>query len=416
MNNPSAAYWKLRASQRMASYHRSGDKTIAIVSNAYDKAASDIRLEMDKIFKTYATNGKVDPKIAKKILNEKISDTEWNRIKSQINSIQDPDIKRQMLMKLNAPAYRARLTRLQALQEDVYIKSKVLADVEIKQSKLGYVKTINDGYYRAMYDTQHGLGIGFNFAQMPNSTIQEILMNPWSGQHFSARVWGNTDILAANLTNILTSGFMSGASRKQMTDQLMAVTDSGKFAASRLIRTEYTYMANQAEHAAYKAADIEEYMFVATLDKRTSPPCRRADRKVFAVKDGMPGKNMPPLHTFCRSTTIAYFGEENLSKIQRRARDPVTGQNELVPANMSYEKWYNERVIGKYGHDKIAMIEKQTMNRTSDKQLYKSYKEHLGKEAPLTFYNFTEMKYGSTESYNQLKEKMRNIKRKPNNP
>lgn len=342
MNNPSAAYWKLRASQRMASYHRSGDKTVNIVSNAYDKAASDIRLEMDKIFKTYATNGKVDPKIAKKILNEKISDKEWNLIKQQINTIKDPDIRRQMLMKLNAPAYRARLTRLQALHEDVYIKSKVLADVEIKQSKLGYVRTIYDAYYKTMYDTQHGLGIGFNFAQMPNYTIQEILMNPWSGQHFSARVWGNTDVLAANLNNILTSGFMSGASRKQMSDQLMAVTDSGKFAANRLIRTEYTYMANQAEHAAYKAADIEQYMFVATLDKKTSIPCRKTDRKVFKVKDGVPGKNMPPLHTWCRSTTIAYFGQETLEGIQRRARDPETGKTMLVPANMSYEQWQKE--------------------------------------------------------------------------
>lgn len=339
MQQPSNNYWSSRADARMAVYHRSADSTVEVITAAYDKGIQNINGEINKIFDTYAKNGVLTTEEAAKLLNEPINQAEWNAIKSKIGQIKDPLIKRRMLNQLNAPAYAARITRLQALKANTYVQSKVIADAEIRASTSGYMGTINDSYYRTMFDLQQGLGVGFTFAAMPTRTLETILKRPWSGRHYSSRVWDNTDVLADQLNEVITAGFMSGAGTGKMARDLMERMDVGKHVANRLVRTETTYMANAAEMESYDEAEINKYQFLATLDNRTSPQCQEHDGKVFNVKDAEPGKNMPPLHAYCRSTTIAYFGPETRANIQRRARDPVTGKNELVPADMTYEEW-----------------------------------------------------------------------------
>lgn len=103
-----------------------------------------------------------------------------------------------------------------------------------------------------MFDIQKGLGTGFDVAAMSSSTIEAILKNPWSGSHFSKRIWGNTDVLANKLTEIVSSGMMSGRSLDKMVKELYEMTTVGKHAAARIIRTETTYMANAAEMESYK--------------------------------------------------------------------------------------------------------------------------------------------------------------------
>ncbi|HAR6195904.1 TPA: phage head morphogenesis protein, partial [Staphylococcus pseudintermedius] len=36
--------------------------------------------------------------------------------------------------------------------------------------------------------------------------------------------------------------------------------------------------------------------------------CRHYDKKVFKVKDMVPGVNAPPMHPHCRSTTVPHVG------------------------------------------------------------------------------------------------------------
>lgn len=344
MKQRSNAYWDKRAMERMAEYHRSSDLTVLTVTNAYDKAQRDIQMSIDKIFEKFAKDGNLSIEEAKRILNEPISKAEWNEIKSKIKVIGDPRIRRQTLNRLNAPAYSARITRLEALKENAYIQSKIVADAEITASIKGYMSTIKAAYFRTMFDVQKGLGVGFEFASMPTRVIEEILKNPWSGDHFSQRIWGNTEVLAERVTEVITAGFMSGAGIDKMRNDLMQRMNVGKHVANRLIRTETTYMANASEMESYLEAEIDEYMFMATLDNKTSNICQDQDGKVYKVKDAVPGVNMPPMHVFCRSTTRAYFGPETLKNIQRRARNPKTGKNELIPASMNYKQWHEKYV------------------------------------------------------------------------
>lgn len=395
----SNSYWKDRANERMADYHKNSDETINKVNNAYDKAIEDINKEINKIFFKFQTDSGLSIEEAKALLNSKISEKELESIRAKIAYIEDKDLKQYLMAQLNAKAYNARMTRLEALKESIYINTKKAAEVELKQSELGYINNINKAYYKNIYDIQKGTGVVTEFATMPVSTIEEILKNNWSGKHYSERIWGNSEVLATKLEEVITSGLMSGKNSRRMATELAELSNYGKMAAERLVRTETTYVTNMAELESYKETDIEKYIFVATLDLRTSDECRKMDGKIIEVDKGVPGENLPPLHPWCRSTTRAYF--EGMTR-RRRARDPETCKNYIIE-DMNYDEWYQKCVVDKYGEQKAETFQNMIKNKASDKKQYAKYKEILGKDVPKSFDDFRDLKYNNNKGWNELK-------------
>lgn len=398
-------YWANRAKERMNDYHRNSDKTIRLITKAYDKAIKDIEKEIQKIFNKFAKDGELSPEEARKILNEKVSSKELDEIRGIVYTTENEEIKRYLISRLNGPAYKARMTRLEALKERVYVGCKRIADVEIQASERQHIDTINQAYYSNIFDIHKGLGIGFNVAAIPTKTIEQILKNPWSGKHFSKRIWKNTDILAEKLTEIITGGFMSGKSYYKMAKELEEYAEYGKYAAMRVVRTETTYMVNMAEIESYKECGIGKYIYVATLDLRTSKICRELDRKVFEVSKAEPGKNLPPMHPNCRCTTRSYISEEELAKIKRRARDPKTGKAYLVPGDMNYKDWYRKYVVDKYGQDQAEVMKKKILNKASDKKQCEKYKLIFGDKIPSNLDDFQELKYNNVKEWEDVKAK-----------
>lgn len=341
-------YWAKRKLERMDEYHKDNDKVIGKVLEAYQDSIKEINEQMAKILKTYSATSGMAAEEALKYLTIGESKEFIENLKKTINYITDEKLRAEMLRQINAPAYRARLTRLQAMKEKLNVECKKLADIQVRDIEKGLISTANTAYYRTMFDIQKRLGVGFSFAEIPTRQIEEILKNNWSGKHFSKRIWSNTDKLASELEHTLTKGFMTGASIQRMSKDIATKMEVGEYAATRLIRTETTYVANSAELEAYKEAEVEKIMYLATLDLRTSDICREHDHKIIPLSEAVSGENIPPLHANCRSTTIEIFDDDNLKAIKRRSRDPETGVNDTVSANMSYEDWYK-----KYVKDKV---------------------------------------------------------------
>lgn len=404
MKNRDNAYWNKRANERMASYHKDSDETIRKITSAYDKAIKDINEDINNIFYKFMKDSELSEKEIRQLLNSKISKKELDNIRAKIYGIQDEELKRYMMAQVNAETYKARITRLEALKESIYINTKLAADVEIKQSTKLYTDNINKAYYTNLFDIQKGLGICFNVAEIPLETVQEILKNKWSGEHYSKRIWRNTDVLAEKLEEVITSGLMTGKSSKKMAMELEELTDYGKFAAERIIRTETTYISNAAEVESYKECGIDKYVFLATLDLRTSKVCREHDKKIYNVKDAEAGVNLPPLHPYCRSTTIAYKDEETLKNLKRRARDPETGKTYILSSNMNYQEWYDKFVVRKHDKDKAEIFEKMIKNKSSDRKQLEKFKEVLGKESPKTLKDFQKLKYNNSSEWELVKD------------
>ena len=397
-------YWEDRANLRMSTYHKNSDETILKINNAYDKAIEEINKDINRVFYTFQSESGLSRAEAKELLNSNIPKKEFESIRSKINGIEDEELKRSLMAELNAKAYKARITRLEAIKESIRINSAKVADVQLKQGELSYINGINDAYYKTIYDIQKGVGLGFDFSPMPVNKIEEILKNNWSGRHYSERVWGNTEVLASKLEETITSGFMSGKNFRKMAKELEELGNYGKMASERLVRTETTYIANEAELESYKECDIDKYVFVATLDLRTSSMCREMDGKIIEVSKGIAGENLPPLHPWCRSTTIAYMGKEWYKNIRRRARDPETGKSYTVPGNMKYDEWYKSNVVSKYGEQKTEIFQKMIKNKASDIKQYEKYKEILEDMMPKSFEKFQDLKYNHVNKWHQLKD------------
>lgn len=335
----SDAYWKRRAEQRMYEYIQEADRVADEVGKAYLQAAGYLEAQTKKIFDTYRKGGGLSEAEARRLLNDVGNATDYDALKKAYNRVKDPDMKQVLLNQLNAPAYRARIERLQQLREDLDRKCRELYKIETKAADEHLINTAQTAYYRTMYDIQRGTGYGFGFAQISEQGVNEILRNNWSGASYSSRIWSNTQTVAELIKNELFLGVLAGKSQHEMSAAIMEKMGVGAMQARRLVRTESCYVANQAEMESYKECEIEKYRFVATLDMRTSEICASLDGKEFPVDKQQPNVNCPPMHPNCRSTTIAVFDAEIMEGMQRRAVDPETGKDIFVPADMTYEEW-----------------------------------------------------------------------------
>lgn len=396
----SKRYWAKRKLARMDEYHKDSDRVIGKVLEAYQGSIYDINEQISSILKTFTTANKMTLDEAKQYLTIPESKDFIENLKQTIDRVIDEDLKAEMLRQINTPAYRARLTRLQAMKEKLNIECKKLADIQVREIEKGLINTAHTAYYKTIFDIQQLTGIGFSFAGIPTKQIEEILKNNWSGKHFSKRIWQNTNMLASELEHTLTKGFMIGASVQRMSKDIADKMQVGEYVATRLIRTETTYVANMAELEAYKEAGVEKIMFLATLDLRTSDKCMKHDKEIITLSKAMPGKNIPPLHANCRSTTIEIFEDDNLAELERRSRDPVTGKNKTVPANTNYKDWYKENVEN---NPRALAKEKKIKNRISDKKQYEKFKEVLGNDLPKSFDKFQELKYNNSEKWDFVK-------------
>lgn len=333
-------YWIERSNQLLASMHQQSTPYVFEINKYYDKALKDLQKDINKIFQVYANNHNLTRAEAKRLLNTKISTREIEHLRREISQIANAELKKSLLAQLNANAYSARISRIEALKQSIQVHYSKVSDKQLTLSKAAYINTIRESYYMTAFNLQKGIDIGFHIAQIPTNTMKAILNTNWSGKLYGKRIQQNTNGMIDVIAKTLTSGFISGKSIPKMVKEIEELTEYGKYEAERLIRTETTFFSNQGALESYRECEIEKYIFVATLDNRTSKQCQKKDRKVYKVAKAMPGENLPPLHVFCRSTTRAYLDEKYMKNIQRRTRDPVTGKTYLV-GNMNYKEWKN---------------------------------------------------------------------------
>lgn len=339
-------YWKERADARMEEIQSGSDQVIQDIFKAYDSAIDQLNRDINRLFFRFAGKNGLTAEEAAALLREKISGAELRNIRSRMESLIDESIKEQLYRKLEASIYRARITRLEALKEDIYIQTSRMADAELKMTTARYFDIVRDEYLHNVFHCQQHLGYAYSFSQIPANTIRQILKEDWSGKHYSRRVWENSLVNGGRIEDtvkqMLLKGTLTGTNSRKMAAELNKVTNAGKYACERLIRTETTYFVSMADLEAAKRRGTKQVQFVATLDSRTSEQCREHDGNIIDIDKAVPGKTIPPLHPFCRSVIIDVI--EGLVHKVRTARDPKTGKNYKVSGSMKYSEWKKELV------------------------------------------------------------------------
>ncbi|HGK1503570.1 TPA: minor capsid protein, partial [Streptococcus pneumoniae] len=84
---------------------------------------------------------------------------------------------------------------------------------------------------------------------------------------------------------------MTGRDTRETAQTIAERFNVGQNDARRLVRTESAFFHNQMELLSYEEADIEKYIFVAVLDKRTSRICQEHDNQVYDRDKAVHGVN-----------------------------------------------------------------------------------------------------------------------------
>ena len=109
-----------------------------------------------------------------------------------------------------------------------------------------------------------------------------------------------------------------------------------------MLDSETTRVVNEAHILAMLDEGYDKYLYLATLDSRTSVKCRGLDNKVFKISERTIGVNFPPSHTNCRCITVPYDkGRKN------RVATNEDGEEIIVDAKMSYSEWLKQYEKGK---------------------------------------------------------------------
>ena len=394
------SYWENRAAWDM--YHRMEDaeQTADLLAKVYRNSSMLLTHKAKDIFEKYMTKHGLSETQAWNLLNTMQDQTSLEELLNALRNKDSDKTKQELLRELEAPAYRVRIERLQDLLRQVDTVMQEVYQQEQLFDTSFFQNLCEDTYYHSIYSIQKRTGYGFSFSNISQKQISQVLSMNWSGSHYSQRIWKNTQELSETLKQELLVSLLTGRTDRETSEVIMNRCGAGAMQARRLVRTESCFLSGELTARSYEECGIEKYRYLATLDLRTSKICRELDGKIFSMKDRKAGKNYPPMHPWCRSTTISVIDEDELRNMKRRAYNPKTGCTETVPTNMTYDQWYKKYVKG---NAQAEAEEKSVQNAASDKKQYERYREILGKDAPKRFADFQEMKYNDTEKWSFTK-------------
>ncbi|MGF7049148.1 SPP1 gp7 family putative phage head morphogenesis protein [Paenibacillus sp. DS2015] len=394
-------YWKKRSEQIARRQFIKADAFEIAQRKEYDKATKSMQRDIEVFYQRYSTNNEVTMSEARK----QLTNGELKEFKMTLEEFTEKakdNADGRWTQELNNVYYKTRVTRLEALQTQIGQHSEMLAGSrqESTEKLLGDIYT--DTYYRNIYEIHKGIGIGGSFAHVDDNGLKSVLESRLDGRNWSQRIWDDRSKVRKELQRNLSQSFIRGDSIDRTVKSVVERMNVSRSNAERLVQTESAFFAGQATMAGYKESGVvQQYEVLATLDTHTSSVCRSLDGLVFKLSEMEVNVNYPPFHARCRTTTVAYFDDdEGLG--ERIAMDP-DGSTYFVPDNMKYEDWYQKHVVDKYGKDEADIMRKKVMNKSADRKNFLKHKEVLGKDASKSFAAFQDMKYNNANEWASTK-------------
>lgn len=398
----SEEYWKEAALLREVAVQDGATFTAKEILKLYDEALDDIEAEIAKIKANFQRRFGLDNETAAYFLTQAQDEENLNSLIKALEAAPDKSAREAILEYihydgLSVRAYAARTERYKAVETLIYARMKKLAVQETNMLEKSLKNAYKESYYGLIDDTAKGLDMGINFALLNDRAIEEAVNAKWHGKRFSERIWDSTDRLAEEAQELVTKSLMSGEALNKTAIKLAESFSVSKYQATTLIHTETAHIHAKADFKAYEDLGVKEYKYLATLDYRTCELCQPLDNRVFKLSEAREGYNYPTMHPRCRCTTTI-----NTDYTSRRARNPLTGKNEIVDGDLTYSQWLDG--LSKEERQALNIARKKDDNRTADKLQHIRYKKVLGtKEVPRAFAKFQEMKYNDSEKWEFIK-------------
>ncbi len=322
----SEEYWAKRMEAQNEAQLEEGEAYFRKERAEYDKAMARIKRDTEAWYARLAKNNAVSMAEARKLLSaSELREFRWNLDEYREAIIKhggDPKWKKAIE---NARA-RIHISKLDEQKIRMRHEIEMLAAKRVKGTTDTMADIYKGGYYRSVYEVQRGKGKGVPPTQLDKRQIDRVLSKPWApdGSNFSARIWLDKTKLVAELETSLEQHIIRGEQLPTVIKNFSEKMGVSMRTAERLIRTEAAYFSGQSRLDGYRESGVERYKYVATMDHRTSEKCQGMNGKVILVSEAKAGVNYPPLHAYCRSTTIPFFGEEDSEEDEvKEPKEPV---------------------------------------------------------------------------------------------
>lgn len=413
-------YWEQRAikDKRFAT-NKTEEYINSRLKRAYTKVSKELETEIDEMYKKLDKSRALLSQSNEKLLTS----SKASEIRKLLKLLEEEKSKLENVAGLPEEIVKNIEQNIKLMEESLRLKSGsgYVTHLEMMNERLNSLalsvantNQINmygfladqykDNYFRGVFRIQQGIGFGKDFVTPNIKVVQGVIMKKFAGSSFSKRIWKNANKLATSLKDTLTVGLIRGESIDQMTKRLLTRVEASQSRARTLIRTESARIYEEATKDAYKECGIEQYIYLATLDRRTSLICQELDMKSFSLKDAKVGENYPPMHPNCRSTTMA-----DTKPLKRLARGSDS-KNYTVDGNLSYKEWYEGLSSDEQGRMKLE--NKKDANKKRDKEEYNLYKKLLGKSMP-SLADYKDSKYNKDDIYLDIKKRVADIKNAP---
>lgn len=413
----SSEYWRARSLEDKKRSINLSERFISReVKRQYKRALTDVKEALNELYQSFAdsehiTLAEAERRIRGKNLDTAQIDALYRMLMENRRSLKEKrdklpgDLvaameKRHMEMerqikRLSKKGYMSHLELCRMQMENALLHLSDQQQITMYDMLEGQYR---DGYFRGVFETQQGIGFGFDFTAPDEQAVRKAVMNPWSRRNFSEAIWGHEKQLSKELRDAVTTGLIRGDGIDRMAKRVTERLSVSESNARRLVRTESAHIHEQATLDAYRECGFTEYQFLATLDRRTSEMCRKLDGKVLPVAEAQPGTNYPPMHPNCRSTTVPQPGTEATRRIARGA----DGKTYEVTGNTTYEEWY--RGLSEDERGMMTLKNRKDRNAAADREQYERYRKMLGELAGSRA-EFLKVKYEDAEGYRKLQKK-----------
>lgn len=333
----SREYWEKRARENENKVYKKAGDLKKDLDEHYIKARREIQKSINDLVARYMDKTELSYVEAMKNLTSsefkewKMTLEEYEKEISKLLKTGEEELANKLRIELETLAMKSRITRLDSLktQIDIELNRKASRDYDVVK------KGISD-IYRDFYTiTTSDFGLTGVNTVLPDKVLRRLLNQPWSGANFSERIWGNAETLGKVLKQEIIQSFIQGISVKDLSDRIQNRFEADRKNTERLVRTELNHALNETTKLSYEEAEIEEYEYLAEIDKKTSDICRELNGQKFKMKDAKAGVNYPPMHPYCRSTTVPVIDYENFGKIKYSDEEIRALNNYISPASIA---------------------------------------------------------------------------------
>ncbi len=158
----------------------------------------------------------------------------------------------------------------------------------------------------AMNAVAETMGYGSSFYSVDSEAVRRFVGTAWSdGKSYSDSIWDDARKVASYVERDLAKALVRGESYRRLCREMQKRFEGQSVSnIMRVIQTEGTYVARQAQGAEMQREGFEEYFIDPLGDSRICEECRRLGRQShetpFRFEDAEVGTNYPPIHPRCR--------------------------------------------------------------------------------------------------------------------